>query len=100
MCKPLVKPHEPLIVVKNADALVDVFERCADQFRLIIHQATTLHPFHPNDVGNVGLHDHGLPTSHAVFAHLNPAIPDHADVEHHMFFAVALHTLRHPCLGG
>ena len=96
MGETLVEADQTTLAVKNADALIDVFKRRADQLGLIVHQAAALHPFEADDVRDVGLHDDGLTVFHAMFGYLNPAVPDKADVEHHMFFAVTKHPLTGP----
>ena len=73
-----------------------MFQRGADQPGLIVQHPVAFLPLQPHDVADIGLQDHGAAIGGAMFADLNPAAADHADVEDDMIVGVPPHPLCRP----
>ena len=70
----------------------------ADHPGLIIQQLAAFLPLQSDDIGDIGLQNHGATIAGAMFADLHPAIPDHRHVKVHMRIKVAAAALHGPIL--
>ena len=97
--KPVVPAHKPTAFIKDANPLVDVIQRRADDARLIIQHLAAFLALQPDDLGDVGLQNDRAPIRRAVFGHLNPAVAQHAHVENDMAVLMPPLALHRPVFG-
>ena len=94
----VVPAHETGLGIENAHALADVIERGAHDTSLVVHQPAMRFALGADDVGDIGLQDHGAAVSGAVFADLQPQISGQLDREAGRAVAVAAQALQGPVL--
>ena len=97
--QPLVEPGQLTILVKNTHPKGHMFQGGADHLGLIVQHPPPRFAFGQHQIGHVGLKDHRAVIRGAVFGNLNPAIPHHMDIKHHMPVPVPFNPARGPGIG-